>query len=352
MSRQKTTHSYLCEAEVVEGLEGIAADELLRFTGGRIRLQAPPQERSGHIRFTYTGDLWRLQALRTVQAVYLVEYFAVSRPRALLGDQNLRIVINQINTVRCETIEHFFQTLEIAAAGENTPVMKRIKEELSTKLRLDRAEEKGDLLVRIIPARTREGWETLARITPRPLATRSWRVCNLEGALNATVASAMIELSAPNQDDIYINLGSGSGTLLIERAARGSAKQIIGIENDPVIQECASQNIRSSHFAKAISRVFGDMTAVPLPDNIANIICTDLPFGQKIGTHQDNLTLYPMVFQEAARLTSRGGQFIFITHEVRLIERLLQSNPHWSKERELRITLRGLHPRIYSLRRR
>ena len=40
------------------------------------------------------------------------------------------------------------------------------------------------------PARGGDGWETLVRTTPRPLATRYWRVCNYEAALNATVAHA------------------------------------------------------------------------------------------------------------------------------------------------------------------
>jgi tRNA (guanine6-N2)-methyltransferase len=351
-SRQKQLRSYLCEAEVVEGLEQIAADELRRFVGGRVQLQDAPRERDGFVRFRYSGDLWRLQALRTVQAVYLVEYFAVSRPRALLGDQNFRIVIGQLNTVRQGTIKTFFQSLELSAAGEDSPVMKRLKEELSKGLGLEQAQDKGDLLIRVIPARDKEGWETLVRLTPRPLATRSWRVCNFEGALNASVASAMIAMSQPTPNDIFINLGSGSGTLLIERAQWGRAGYILGIENDPQAQACAEQNIRASHRSGQIARVWGDMTCTPFPDASVTTICADLPFGQRVGSHQDNLSLYPNVLKEAARITSRGGQFIFISHEVKLTERLLKNNPAWSLQRELRVTLRGLHPRIYHLIRR
>jgi tRNA (guanine6-N2)-methyltransferase len=349
MNRQKQLHTYLCEAEVVEGLELVAADELRRFSG--VQLQNLPRERDGYIRFKYSGELWRLQSLRMSQAVYLVGYFDVPRPRALLGDQNLRIVNNQINTIRERSTKGLFQTLEIAAAGANSSTMQRIKGEISTKTGLEPAKDKGDLLLRIIPARGKKGWETLVRLTPRPLATRNWRECNFEGALNATVAATMISLSRPRESDIYVNLGSGSGTLIIERAIWGTAKHVIGIDNNPSAHDCADKNIRASYKSKQIINLLGDMTTIPLHDRTANIVTADLPFGQRVGSHQDNLSLYPLVFKEAGRITSRGGEFIFISHEVKLVERLLSSNTDWAIEQELRINLRGLHPRIYRLRR-
>jgi ubiquinone/menaquinone biosynthesis C-methylase UbiE len=348
--RQNHSPIYLCEAEVVEGLEAVAAGELRAFEGGRVHIETTPQAQSGYIRFHFAGELWRLQALRTIQAVYLVAHFDVSRPRALLGDQNFRIVISQIMEIITSNIPNLFKSLELSAAGENSPTMNRIKTEIHKATQLIEAESKGDLLLRIIPARGKQGWETLIRTTPRPLATRSWRQCNFEGALNATVASAMIELTNPRPDDTYINLGHGSGTLTIERALRTKARTIIGIDQDTHATKCAIENTRGS-ISKQIDYVAGDITKTPFPDQYANITCTDLPFGQRIGSHQSNLNLYPKVLTEAARITRRAGQFIAITHEIKLMEQLLQHNPDWHTEQVIRITLRGLHPRIYQLRR-
>lgn len=353
MNRQKQSRTYLCEAEVVEGLEATAADELRLFQEGRIRLQTGQGSvGDGYLRFLYTGELWRLQKLRSVQAVYLVEHFAVPRPRALLGDQNFRIVINHIRQVLDAAIRNTFNSLELSAAGEQSSVMKRLKEQIVAELRLDQAEDKGDLLIRIIPAKGRVGWETLVRLTPRPLATRSWRVCNYEGALNATVAYAIIQMSNPNQDDVHVNLGAGSATLLIERALWGGAQHLIGIDKSTEAYHCAAENIKVSHQEKRIQYIYGDMRASPFPDGTASSVCADLPFGQRVGSHESNLSLYPAVITEAARITSRGGRFVFISHEINLVERLLNQYPEWEHEAVTRITLRGLHPRIYQLRRR
>ena len=66
----------------------------------------------------------------------------------------------------------------------------------------------------------RDGWEVLIRLTPRPLSAREWRVCNMEGALNATIAAAMIEMTDPSaRRPRVFNLMCGSGTLLIETTA-------------------------------------------------------------------------------------------------------------------------------------
>ena len=46
----------------------------------------------------------------------------------------------------------------------------------------------------------------------------------------------------------------------------------------------------------------------------------DLPFGQLIGTHANNLTLYPAIMREAARLLSPRGRMVLVSHEIRLLQ--------------------------------
>ncbi|NTU83238.1 MAG: RNA methyltransferase, partial [Chloroflexales bacterium] len=41
-----------------------------------------------------------------------------------------------------------------------------------------------------------------------------------------------------------------------------------------------------------------------------------------------------------------------LSHEVRLMERLLEAGPAWQLEQAIRVDLGGLYPRIYLLRRR
>src|SRR5690606_5444439 len=207
----KVHNIVLCEAEVAEGLEHFAREEIAQVFPRFARLRSHQQP--GSVRFTFSGDLRSLTKLKTVEAVFLVQTYPIPRPRALLGDANFRLLLRQIAEVRA--LDQF-QTLYLSAAGAESKVMTRIKHDLAQQTGLVLAEDKGDLLLRIKPSPD-GGWETLVRLTPRPLVTRAWRVCNYEAALNATVAHVMTLLTEPQAQDVFVNLGCGSGTLLIER---------------------------------------------------------------------------------------------------------------------------------------
>lgn len=311
--------------------------------------------RPGTLAFDYRGDLAQLLLPRTVLAIYLVQRFAVPRPRALLGDEHFRALVRQIAAVRALAPPGTFGTLYLSAAGSDSAVLSRLKAELgrATGLRpVPPAAHEGDLHLRLRRAAVGTGWETLARLTSRPLGARPWRVQNLEGALNATVARAMALLTGPDPRDQFLNLACGSGTLLIERAACGPATRLFGIDNSAEALAIAAANVAAAGYAERIELITGDARALDLPDASIDALCADLPFGHLVGTHDENLTLYPAILAEAARVARRESPFVLLTHEVRLMERLLADSAEWALDRTLRVGLGGLHPRIFALRRR
>jgi hypothetical protein len=111
--------TYVCEAEVAEGLEAIACDELRCRFGAHMTLREIFASRRAprSIRFEYTGDLGALLQLRTVLAVYLIHHAAVPRPRALLGDEHLRALLAQIALVRSLLPSADYRTLRALCAA-------------------------------------------------------------------------------------------------------------------------------------------------------------------------------------------------------------------------------------------
>jgi 23S rRNA G2445 N2-methylase RlmL len=88
-----------------------------------------------------------------------------------------------------------------------------------------------------------------------------------------------------------------------------------------------------------------------LPDAGVDALVADLPFGSQVGSHEENVTLYPQILREARRVAKRGARFVVITAEVRLMQGLLaQMGDVWRCERSLRINLGGLQPAIFALR--
>jgi 23S rRNA G2445 N2-methylase RlmL len=286
-----------------------------------------------------------------VIAVYQLLSFDIPRPKALLGHQHFHSVLASIDQIISLTDRANYNSIYINAAGSDSSVMLRLKEALSQELSLNSAEDEGDLLLRIRRTpKSKRGWDVLIRLTPRPLATREWRVCNFPGALNASVAHALVRMTKPTLQDIFLNIACGSGTIMIERAEYLPAKQIIGCDIDLKALGCARANVMISG-KDNIKLTQGDGTCLALADASVDALCADLPFGQLSGSHKDNKILYPAILKETARVAKTGATFAIITHELRLMERVLQENKNWLIKNQHMVTLTGLHPRIFILER-
>jgi len=341
---------YELEADVLEGLERIAQAELSERFGERVRFDGAA--RPGALSFSYAGELAELLTLRSIVAVYGVQYFAVPRPKGLLGNQQFGELSSGISAAIALAPPGAFSTLRLSAAGEDSSVLTRLKEQIAQRFGLTVAADEGDLLIRLRRARGGDGWETLVRLTPRPLATRAWRVCNWPGALNASLAYAMIALTLPSPDDVVLNVGCGSGTLLIERLLAGRAQQVIGCDTDAALLDCARANLRAAGLDRAAQLEDWDAGALPLENASVSMICVDLPFGQLVGSHRENQEFYPRVFAEAARVARPGTRMVLLTHEVRLLEHTAERfAQHWRLLDVLRVRSGGLTPAVALLRR-
>src|SRR6266702_5889357 len=316
----------IVECEVLAGLEPFCAAEVRRVLGRNASLLA--DGRAGAVRFRLVGPLAAPLELRTAVAAYLLVRVGGRRPSALLGDTSL---FDQVEAVRRLHPPGAFRSFRLSAPGRDSAALRRLRAELTERTGLPEDPDDGELYLRIRRAsQPADGWEALVRLSPRPLSARAWRAFNLPGALNATIAAAMVELSRPRASDRVLNLMCGSGTILVERLARGPA----GLAD-----------------AAALARM--DATALALRDGACKVLLADLPYGHRMGTHEANAALYPAVLAEAARVTEPDGVMVLVTHELRLFERCLpEARRWWSVERTVGVYQKGHHPVIYLLRRR
>ena len=336
------------EAEVIIGIEDIAISELAKVKG--IQTQSIKIIRDGFIRFEFRKNPTALLKLKSIIAIYAIHHFDVSRPKALLGHQNFTRMVQLLSNVYQNWDEPLI-TLGLGAAGSDSSVMQRIMLELSQTLGLPLADDdKGNLYIRLLPAYRQQGWEILIRLTSRPLATRKWRIQNIPGALNATVAYAMTKLANISDSESVVNLCSGTATILIEYAMQETDCNMIAIDNDIHMLQSASQNIEASHTETLITQIRGDAQQTPISNNSIGCIYADLPFGHYIGSHDENEWLYPAILDESARIAKHGASFIVLTHEIQLMEQSLTSS-RWKTIKQKKINLSGLHPQIFVLER-
>ena len=344
----------LYEAETIFGLEGPAEAELRKRLGKSARLLGRPA--AGRVAFAYVGADAPLDALRSVVAVHRVETFPVPRPKALLGHEHLTRLAALLQGVMARQPRGAFETFRVSAAGADSPVFQRLKAEIARATGLTLHEEEAQLQIAVRPAPGGKGWQVLVRRTPRPLSARAWRVCNMPGALDATVAHVMVTLAGPQAEERFLNVACGSGTLLVERLALGPARAALGVDIAPRALACARENLAAAGSLDAVRLLRAGAGRLPLADASWDTVVADLPWALLVGTRRENETLYPALLAEAARVTAPGAALVLITASHRVFEdALARAGGRWAPERSLSLQVpweRGyLEPRIHVLRR-
>jgi 23S rRNA G2445 N2-methylase RlmL len=343
MSGMKTVLQY--EAEVLPGLEPFAIEELRAKLGRDARILKAGTGRIP-LELDSSMDLRSTGPVRTINALYRVLTFDIPRPKGLLGHQAFTAMSAAAKSIINSDLA--FRTLSLDAAGADTAVMHRIKSELASSLHLISSDDKGDFHIRIRPTPDKQGWQVLLRLTPRPFVTRAWRQHNFQGALNAAVASVMASMTGPKSTDRIINLMCGSGTLMIERGALAPHAQFVGVDHDPTVLSFARDHLMHSG-TEGTALICADARELPYRPDSFDVLLADMPFGQLVGSHRENLTLYPAALAEAGRIAIRGARFALITHEKRLIGEVIRAQTTWSVSRNVPINLNGLHPEILLL---
>ena len=333
---------------MLAGLKPLLVDEVRRTLGRQAELVADDDPTA--LRFRYSGSLSALLRLRIAVAAYHLVTVEGRRPSALLGDTTL---FDQVEVVRRLHPPGSFSSFRLSAPGRESAALRRLREELARRSGLAYDPEDGELLLRIRRSRwVPAGWDLLTRLSPRPLSTRAWRVHNLPGALNATIAAAVVDMARPRSGDRVLNLMCGSGTLLVERFARGRPALALGCDLDPSALAGARMNLAAAGLGASVGLARMDATAMGLADATFDVLMADLPYGHRMGSHQDNAALYPAVLQEAARVAVAGAALLVVTHELRLFERcLVAADRWWSVERAVQVWQKGHHPMAYLLRR-
>ncbi|MEM7738120.1 MAG: methyltransferase domain-containing protein [Deinococcota bacterium] len=341
-ARATSSTAWTLEAEILPGLADFALQETKNLGISAI------QTSDTQLKFeTQVATLVKLMPkLRTITAIYRMLEFSISRPKALLGNAEFNVLTDAITDIRRQAE---FTTFRIDAAGKDSTVFQRLIHQLETALKLPHSDADGDLLLRVRPSKSRDGWQVLIRTTPRPLSARDWRVCNMAGGLNACVAAVMLELASIKHHHRVLNAMCGSGTLLIEQALKHHPRELWGVDINAEAITCTQQNIAAARI-KGVRLEQADATNLSCEDACVDVAVSDLPWGDAIGSITANRHLYPAFLAEMDRVITRRGKLVILTHDVKRTEKELAASA-WRVASVNKVFHGGHYPRIYVLRR-
>jgi 23S rRNA G2445 N2-methylase RlmL len=190
------------------------------------------------------------------------------------------------------------------------------------------------------------------RLSDHKMRHRTYKEEHRPASLRPSMAAAMIALSRPRPDDRFCDPMCGTGTILAERALYGPFRRLLGGDLDVDVLSAAEVNLsRIRETARKRILQHWDACALPVRSGSLDVVVSNLPFGEQIGSHDDNILLYRRFFRQLVRMLCPGGRAVLLSSEKELMRELIHSHEQLSREREVLVGVLGQAARIYVLHR-
>lgn len=261
-------------------------------------------------------DLGEVLTLRSILNVYIVRQgselnpYYISHHKSILGNL-IELVVPKD--------QKGFDSFKLSCAGSDSPEVRGIARYIKETYKIPSSEE-ADLEIYIGKSNTI--WEIGVRCTARPLSMRDYRVAHIAGGLNPTIAYAINTFCDLSTRSSYLNICSGSATLLIEAARSNPSLQLVGFDHDGKTNALAVQNIKKAGLLKSIHLKTADI--LDTPDlGIFDVITSDLPFGMQISKGEDLEQLYRTFIMYVQATLNPNGILVIYTAQPDVFEAAL-----------------------------
>ena len=294
----------------ITGLKPVVLDELKKFNFEIISEGVD----SIFIEFS-ENNIQEVKKLRSVARAYLVMQDSIYHPTYISNHKS--VLGNLIDIVfKYDS----FKTFKISCAGSDSPEVRDIVKYIKDTYELQESDE-ADLKIHII--KTDDIWEMGVQITPRPLSVRDYRVVNMSGAMDPTIAYTVNSFCNLESAHSYLNIFSGSATLLIEAGqCYPNLNKLIGFDNEKKHLSLSIQNIKKAGLIEKVQVKEFDIFDKPDLGKF-DVIVSDLPFGMSISKGENLEKLYETFIQYCESVLNTDGRLVVYTSEYEIIEMIL-----------------------------
>ncbi|NCS99080.1 methyltransferase [Candidatus Parcubacteria bacterium] len=312
----------------VPGLRGVVLSEIKNKTNFEI-----VGEDKDAFYIEYMDNFEEVKILKTVSRAYLVDRSANYNPFYISNHKS--ILSDLIKIVKSHNEANSFKSFKINCAGSDSKEILEIKEYIRHEFAVG---EKDEADLKIYIAKKDEAWEVGIQITSRPLSLREYKVRNMSGAMDPTIAYSLNYLCELEKYETYLNVFSGSATLMIEAGLNyDNLEKIIGFDNNKEHLSLSVQNIKKAGLIKKANVKEFDVKDQPDLGSF-DVITSDLPFGMSISKGEDLESLYKTFIEYCEKHLNEGGRLGVYTSQFKIFESLI-SRSNFKLEKEVKIDL-------------
>lgn len=278
------------------------------------------RERADSLHLDFIENFVDIINLKSISRTYIV--IRDTRYNPLYVSNHKSILGNLIGIVVSRN-KNAFKTFKIACAGSDSTEVRSIAEYIGKTYGLIEKEE-ADAKIHII--KTNGMWEIGIQVTPRPLSMRDYRVRNMSGAMDPTIAYAVNSFCDLDKAGSYLNIFSGSATLLVEAGqCYPNLKKLIGFDNNKRHISLAVQNIKKAGLIQKIELKEKDIFDKPDMGKF-DAITSDLPFGMSVSKNEDLEKLYRCFIKYCEQSLSHTGTLAIYTSKHKILEEVIRGS--------------------------
>jgi len=332
MSRSRTNSPSLpaCYAQVIPGLESVAAEEITSDLGGEIKKKV-----EGVVVFRAEEVSRQLLDLRTTEDIFLLAW----------GTDELSYRAQDLESIRRWTARDvdWSNLLRIHHAIRPKPKGKptiRLVTQMHGQhgyRRIDAGKALAQGLAGKLPASWRyadenasvEVWLTIhgqtalcgLRLSDRTMRHRSYKLEHVRASLRPTAAAAMVRLIQPRPKQTIIDPLCGAGTILAELWEYWRSRGLLQTGHDTKVLD-GDIDARAIRAARGNLQRLGpttlvrwDATRLPLPDHSVDCILSNPPFGKQWERPEGMRSFYAGLVRELDRVLLPRGQAVLLVSD-------------------------------------
>ena len=325
------TPTYIAQTQ--PGFEAIAAQEIRsRIKGASVRGTRTVGDKNGMVLFSYAGEVNELLALRTVEDVFVLVSSLRDLPPTFGG---LRQIRSAMESVALDPALNLARQAQPGRGGRGKlrfrVVARQVGRTSYRRVDAQQAVEKAilartDRRWQLVEDTALEFWLTLLadevlialRLSDEQMRHReNEKAAHIPASLRPA-AAALVWLTQPRPNDVFLDPMCGAGTLLIERAHAGRYKLLIGGDISEEAVAVTRSNIGPRY--KPIEIHDWDARRLPLDDGAVTAFAVNLPFGRQISSPEENRALYPAFLREAERVLRPQARLVALTGDTRTFD--------------------------------
>jgi 23S rRNA G2445 N2-methylase RlmL len=308
--------TYLLKLTFIEGLKDIVVNELKQFSNIKT---SKISENFLYVEIDQENFKDTL-SLKSITSAYIVKLNTRYNPKYINKHKS---ILGELLEIVLKDKPKEFKTFRLRCAGSQSDEISQIEKYIQETYKLTKAE---DVDLEIYINKIEDLWEICVRLSPRPLSVRAYKDKNIKGGLNPNIAYTMNTFCDLKNIKSYLNIFSGSGTLVIEAGLVNPNIKLVGLDIDKKTNSLAIQNIKKAGLIKNIQIKTGDIFDSPDIGKF-DAITANLPFGMQISKGQDLIKLYEKFIEYSTQILNKNGQLVVYTTEYEILENILKESP-------------------------